>query len=109
MSNVALEKLKKDDLVKLARAMRQEIKLLNKTKVKEEVAAKDLPLVGISTVQVGPGDFKLVKLGYDLESGAAGVISVETFQKAYQIYSKAGRFMVEVLHKQYTVEEKKDE
>lgn len=66
-----LDKMKKADLVKLARELRQELKLTKKKS--GEKAVEELPLYALSQVTHNGVD-KIIILKYDLDTGKGQVV-----------------------------------
>lgn len=66
-----LDKMKKADLIDLARKLKQELKLLKKTQETKE--SGDMPLVALSQVKHNGVD-KIVRLKYNLETGKGEVV-----------------------------------
>ena len=90
-----LEKLTKAQLVETVRSLTQELKSLKKEKAKTAADPSDLNLNAVSLVQVSSGDFKLVKLKYDLETGVGKVESLEDYTTQYRVKFEATKYLAE--------------
>ena len=89
------EKMKKDDLVKVARAQDQELKRLKK-EVKHSVeTAEGLPLLAVSVVQTGDRSFELVRIRYDINQNKAAIDEVLPFSTQYRVSFEAKKALVE--------------
>jgi len=94
------EKMKKDDLVKVARAQDQELKRLKK-EVKQSVdTAEGLPLLAISVVQTGDRLFELVRIRYDVNENKAAIEEVMPLTTQYRAYFEAKKALAEEIMKQ---------
>lgn len=78
-----LEKMKKADLVQLARTTLQENKALRKEKA-QAVTGDSLPFKGISVVRDGLKSH-VVTLSFDFDSKVAKVDNVDTYDNQYEL------------------------
>lgn len=99
---MAPDKMKKADLVKLVRELRQELKM-NKKKA-DKVKADDLPLVGLSQVRHNGID-KVVFLKYDLETGNAKVEKVNKESNKHLANHYFDQMVLKYLEEQELTEE----
>lgn len=91
-----LDKMRKDDLVDLARKLTQELKMAKKEKVKEELDAEELPLVATSAVRKDGKDY-VVKLKFDFDSGQAAVVERTEYPSTHMcLYEKEKLDVLEV-------------